>query len=145
MTVTLSACGNQAEESKASSTSSDPSATSSPSSPSSSASPNAAQPKQISADEVNELISSGQEYTLVDVRQPDEFQQGHIPTAILIPDNELPTQAETKLPNKDATIIVYCRSGRRSAGAASTLAGLGYTNVNDLGGITSWPYDIVTD
>lgn len=82
--------------------------------------------------------------TVLDVRTPEEFSQGHIPGAILIPDYELAKRAEKELPDKNALILVYCRSGNRSRQAANTLLKLGYTNVKDFGGIIDWPFETVT-
>lgn len=80
---------------------------------------------------------------ILDVRTLDEYNEGHIDKAILIPDTEIKDQAETTLTDKSATILVYCRSGRRSALASATLVELGYTNVYDFGGIIDWTYEIV--
>jgi len=60
---------------------------------------------------------------------------------VLLPLDDIPQQAESVLPDKDATIIIYCRSGRRSAIAAEELLNMGYKNVYDLGGILDWPYE----
>ncbi|MGN1027233.1 MAG: rhodanese-like domain-containing protein, partial [Faecousia sp.] len=85
------------------------------------------------------------EYVILDVRTEEEFAQGHIPGAILLPDYEIREEAERSLPDKDALILVYCRSGRRSKNAAETLAELGYTNIREFGGILDWPYGTVTE
>ena len=81
----------------------------------------------------------------VDVREPDEFAVGHIPGAKLLPLGDVLTRAEEVLPEKDAQWLIYCRTGRRSADAAQKLEGQGYTNLRDLGGILSWPYEIEGD
>ena len=60
---------------------------------------------------------------------------------MLIPDYEIEEKAESMLKDKDQLILVYCRSGNRSKGAAETLAKLGYTNVVEFGGIIDWPYE----
>ena len=65
--------------------------------------------------------------------------------AILIPDYEISERIETEIPNKDALILVYCRSGRRSANVAHKMVSMGYTNVYDFGGIIDWPYDVISD
>lgn len=75
-------------------------------------------------------------YILVDVRRPDEFAAGHIPTAINVPVDEIGSRTPTE--QKDALIIVYCRSGVRSARAAATLKELGYKGVVDFGGMDRW-------
>lgn len=95
--------------------------------------------KSISMNEAIELMSESIDYILLDVRRPDEFSSGHIPGAVLFT-NELITQvdAEKLLPNKDQTILVYCRSGRRSKEASQKLFDYGYTNVIEIGGILDY-------
>jgi len=83
--------------------------------------------------------------TLLDVRTQEEFDSGHIEGAQLLPYDEIAQRADELPADKDGTIIVYCRSGRRSALAGQTLLALGYTSVYDLGGIQSWPYGTVLD
>ena len=80
---------------------------------------------------------------LVDVRQPSEFNAGYIEGAQLIPLGTIETDFEAAIPDKDAKIFVYCRSGNRSAQAAKKLVDLGYTNVFDIGGILDWQYGVV--
>lgn len=81
---------------------------------------------------------------LLDVRTQEEYDGGHIPGAVCLPNEDI--QADLPLPfEKDAEILVYCRSGRRSAEAAEKLASMSYTNVADFGGILSWPYETTTD
>lgn len=100
--------------------------------------------KKITAKEAKEMM--GQDGAIVlDVRTPEEFQTGHIAGALLIPDTEIADKAPDLLPDKSAVILVYCRSGRRSALASQALVQLGYWNVYDFGGIIDWPYDVVTD
>jgi len=77
----------------------------------------------------------------VDVRTKQEYDTGHIPGAILLPDSSVKTQAPYVLPDKNAIIIVYCKGGSRSHTAACDLITMGYTNVYNLGGIDSWPYE----
>ena len=91
------------------------------------------------------LMETRTDYTLVDVRELSEYSAGHIPGAKLLPLGQIETLAATELPDQNATIIVYCRSGARSSRAAHTLLSLGYTDVLDLGGISNWPYDVVLD
>ena len=76
------------------------------------------------------------------MRTQEEYDEGHIPGAILIPNTEIETRAEAALPDKDQLILVYCRSGRRSKLAAEALAELGYTNIKEFGGILDWPYAV---
>jgi len=82
------------------------------------------------------------EAIVLDVRTPAEFATGHIRNAILLPVDELAARAIEKFPDKDALIMVYCRSGVRSLDAAHRLVALGFTNVHDFGGIIDWPYGI---
>ena len=81
----------------------------------------------------------------VDVREPDEFAVGHIPGAKLLPLGQVIDRAAEVLPDKNALWLVYCRTGRRSADAVQKLEALGYTDLRDLGGILSWPYEIEGD
>ena len=98
--------------------------------------------EQISGDQAKALMDSESEYIIIDARTEAEYAEGHIPGAILIPEYEISEQAETKLPDKDELILVYCRSGRRSNIAAEELVKLGYTNVKEFGGIIDWKYEI---
>lgn len=97
----------------------------------------------ITAKEAKEIIDGSENYVILDVREADEFAKGHIEGAIQISYTELEDRAEAELPDKDQTILVYCRSGRRSAIAAQSLVKLGYTDVRDFGGILDWPYETV--
>ena len=98
--------------------------------------------EQISGDEAKALMDSESEYIIIDARTEAEYAEGHIPGTILIPEYEISEHAETKLPDKDELILVYCRSGRRSKIAAEELVKLGYTNVKEFGGIIDWKYEI---
>ena len=97
----------------------------------------------ITAEEAKKIMDTESEYVVLDVRTEEEFAQGHIPGAILIPDYEIREEAESSLPDKDALILVYCRSGRRSAEAAGKLQALGYEHIYDVGGLIGWPYGLV--
>jgi len=99
--------------------------------------------EQITAEEAKKIMDSGEEHIILDTREQDEFDEGHIPNAILIPYTEIENKAEEALPDKNKLILVYCRSGRRSKIAAESLAKLGYTNVKEFGGIIDWSYEIV--
>lgn len=90
------------------------------------------------------MMDADSPYILLDVRTKEEFEESRIEGAILIPDYEIAERAETDLPDQDAVILIYCRSGRRSTLAANELADIGYTNVYDFGGIIDWPYDTVS-
>ena len=98
--------------------------------------------RRLSPEKALEMMT--QEHILLDVRTEEEFNLMRLEGAVLIPDYELEARAESELPNKGALILVYCRSGRRSAIAAEELGWLGYTNVYDLGGIIDWPYVTVS-
>ena len=96
--------------------------------------------EQITPEEAKKIMDSGEEYIILDTREQDEFDEGHIPGAILIPYTEIDNKAEEMLPDKDKLILVYCRSGRRSKIASESLAKLGYTNIKEFGGIIDWPW-----
>ena len=78
----------------------------------------------------------------VDVREPDEYEEGHIPGALLLPLGQVKGRAEQVMPDKNACWLIYCRTGRRSAEAAACLERMGYANLCDLGGMLSWPYEL---
>ena len=98
--------------------------------------------QQITQQEAKRIMDSEEAHIILDTREQYEFDEGHIPGAILIPYTEIENKAEEILPDKTAQILVYCRSGRRSKIASEALAGLGYTNVKEFGGITDWEYEI---
>ena len=99
--------------------------------------------EQINGAEAKALMDSESGYIIIDARTQEEYDQGHIPGAILIPEYEIADRAEKELRDKDQLILVYCRSGRRSKIAAEELVKLGYTNVKEFGGIIDWEYEIV--
>ena len=96
---------------------------------------------KISAEEAKTIMDTKTNYIIVDVRRPEEFSDSHIKNAINLPNENIEFYAETKLPNKDQLILVYCRSGNRSKQACEKLVKLGYTNLKEFGGINDWPYD----
>ena len=98
--------------------------------------------EQITPEEAKKIMDSGEKHIVLDTREQDEFDAGHIKGAILIPYTEIENKAEEMLPDKNTQILVYCRSGRRSKIAAESLAKLGYTNVKEFGGIIDWPYEV---
>ena len=98
--------------------------------------------EQITPEDAKKIMDSGEEYIVLDVREQDEYDSGHIPGAILISYTEIENKAEELLPDKDKQLLVYCRSGRRSKIAAESLIKLGYTNVKEFGGIIDWPYEV---
>ena len=97
--------------------------------------------EMITAQQAKEIMDTQEDYVILDTRTQEEYEQGHIPGAVLIPYDEILEKAEKVLPDKDQLILVYCRSGRRSKLAAQDLADLGYTNVKEFGGIIDWPYE----
>lgn len=99
--------------------------------------------EQISSQQAKEIMDKETGYIIVDARTQEEFDEGHIEGAIMIPEYEISQKAEKELPDKDQLILVYCRSGRRSKIASQALVDLGYTNVKEFGGIIDWPYEIV--
>jgi len=99
--------------------------------------------EQITPQQAKEIMDTEQDYIIIDARTEEEFAEGHIEDAILIPEYEIKDRAEKELPDKEQLILVYCRSGRRSKIASEELVKLGYTNVKEFGGIIDWPYEVV--
>lgn len=98
--------------------------------------------QQITQEEAKAMMDS-QEVIILDVREQDEYDSGHIPGAVLLPVGTIDdTTAAQVIPEKDSTVLVYCRSGNRSKTASAALADLGYTNIYEFGGINTWPYEI---
>jgi len=100
---------------------------------------------KISAEAAKELMLQNPDAIILDVRTQEEYQEGHIAGAVLLPIIDLEAQASTVLPDKDALILLYCRSGNRSGQATSILLDMGYSKIQDFGGIIDWPYEIVKD
>ena len=100
---------------------------------------------QISQEEASKMMELDDGHIIVDVRRQDEYDEGHIPGAICIPNESIGCDSPEALPDYDQIILIYCRSGRRSKEAAGKLAGMGYTNIYEFGGILDWMGDIVTD
>ena len=96
----------------------------------------------ITAEEAKQIMDSEEGYIILDVRTQEEYDQGHIPGAIVISHEEIAEKAEKVLTDKNQMILVYCRSGRRSKIAAEALVELGYTNIKEFGGIIDWPYEV---
>ena len=96
----------------------------------------------ITAEEAKQIMDSEEGYIILDVREQDEYDAGHIPGAILIPYTQIEAKAEEVLTDKDQLILVYCRSGRRSKLAAEALVELGSTNIKEFGGIIDWHYEV---
>lgn len=98
---------------------------------------------QIDAEQAKQLMETEKDYIVIDARTQEEYDEGHIEGALLIPEYEIADRAEKELPDKNQLILVYCRSGRRSKIASEALADLGYTNVREFGGIIDWEYETV--
>ena len=97
--------------------------------------------QQISQEETKEMMDT-QDVIILDVREQDEYDSGHIPGAVLLPVGTIDEETAAEvIPEKDSTVLVYCRSGNRSKTASSALAELGYTNIYEFGGINTWPYE----
>ncbi len=99
--------------------------------------------KQITQEQAKEMMARDDGHIIVDVRRQDEYDEGHIPGAVLIPNEEISTERPAQLPDPGQIILVYCRSGRRSKEASQKLADMGYVNVYEFGGIIDWTGDIV--
>lgn len=99
--------------------------------------------EQITPQQAKTIMDTEGDYIIIDARTEEEFTEGHIEGAIMIPEYEIAESAEKELPDKNALILVYCRSGRRSKIASDELVRLGYTNVKEFGGIIDWPYEVV--
>lgn len=97
--------------------------------------------KKITAEEAKERMDKDDKVVILDVRTEEEYQEGHVPGAIVIPNETISSEPLEELPDMDQEILVYCRSGNRSGQAAKKLAEAGYTQVYDFGGIIDWPYD----
>ena len=95
---------------------------------------------KISAEEAYEMMAS-QEVEVVDVRTREEYDVGHIENAVLVPNESIGSEMPEALPDKEATLLVYCRS----KDAAQKLLALGYQNVYDFGGVIDWPYELVKE
>ena len=96
----------------------------------------------ITAQEAKQIIDNEEGYIILDTRTQAEYDEGHIPGAIVISHDEIEEKAEQLLSDKDQLLLVYCRSGRRSKLAAEALVKLGYTNIKEFGGIIDWPYEV---
>ena len=101
--------------------------------------------RQISMEEAAAMMQAQEGYIILDVRTVQEYESGHIPGAICIPNETISDAEIPQLPDKDQLILVYCRSGNRSKQAAAKLARLGYKNIVEIGGIGAWPGEIVTE
>lgn len=99
---------------------------------------------RISAEVAREMMVAESDYVILDVREQWEYNEAHIPGAVLLPVTQIVEKASEMLPDKNQKIFVYCRSGNRSLNASADLAAMGYTNVWEFGGIIDWPYGVET-
>ena len=99
---------------------------------------------QIGQDEAARMMEKEKDAVILDVRTVSEYDSGHIPGAVAIPNEIVSEVAPDELPDLDQVILVYCRSGRRSKEASAKLAALGYTNVYEFGGVQTWTGELVT-
>ena len=99
--------------------------------------------QQITQEEAKRMMDEQEDAVVLDVREQDEYDEKHIPGAVLLPVGSINKEtAAAVIPEQDTVVLVYCRSGNRSKTASQTLANLGYTNVYEFGGINDWPYEI---
>jgi len=91
-----------------------------------------------------EMIAADDGHLLVDVRTKEEFEEKHLPGAILLPVDDIKDGKLERLPDKSQIILIYCRTGRRAKDAAEYLAKKGYTNIYEIGGIIDWKGETVT-
>jgi len=99
--------------------------------------------RKISAEDAKKMMDENEDIIVLDVRTEEEYAQGHIENSVLMPDTEIEDKAEEILTDKDAVILIYCRSGRRSETATKELIDMGYAKTFDFGGINDWPYETV--
>ena len=100
--------------------------------------------QQITQEKAKEMMQAEDGHIIVDVRRQDEYDSGHIPGAIFIPNESIGTEQPKELPDLDQVILIYCRSGRRSKEASQKLADMGYTHIYEFGGIIDWTREVVT-
>lgn len=118
--VSLAGCGSREEDAK-----------------------NTASYQQITAEEAKSMMEEQPEAVVLDVREQDEYDAGHIAGAVLLPVGTINKEtAVSAIPEKDTVVLVYCRSGNRSKTASQALADLGYTQIYEFGGIKDWPYEV---
>lgn len=98
----------------------------------------------LTAEEAKARMDSGDPVVILDVRTQEEYDEAHIENAVLLPNEDIGTEPPALLPDLNAELLIYCRSGNRSRQAAEKLLAMGYTQVYDFGGIKDWPYDTVS-
>ena len=104
---------------------------------------NTASYQQITAEEAKSMMDEQPDAVVLDVREQDEYDAGHIPSAVLLPIGTINEEtAASVIPGKDTVVLVYCRSGNRSKTASQALVDLGYTQIYEFGGIKDWPYEV---
>ena len=101
--------------------------------------------RQISQEEAKKMMEADDGHVIVDVRRQDEYDAGHIPGAILIPNESIGDTQPEELPDLNQIILIYCRSGNRSKQAAQKLFDMGYTHIYEFGGIIDWTGEVVTE
>lgn len=101
--------------------------------------------RQITMKEAKDMMVTENNYIILDVRTYEEYNEGHIPGAICIPNETIGTEELSQLPDKGQLILVYCRSGNRSKQASEKLILLGYTNIVEFGGIRDWDGEVVKE
>lgn len=99
---------------------------------------------KVTPEEAKEMMDN-ETVTIVDVRTAEEYEEGHVPGAILLDNNTIGKEQPEELPDKDAKLLIYCRSGKRSKAASDKLVEMGYQNVYDFGGIIDWPYETTAE
>ncbi len=132
VTLSLAACGTNAENNENISTNN------SAQNNAQNSEENTATFKQISQEEAQEMMTKDDGHIVLDVRRKEEYVAGHIPNAVLLPNEEIEDEMPAQLPDKDQIILIYCRSGNRSKQAAQKLVDMGYTNIYEFGGIIEW-------
>ncbi len=100
---------------------------------------------QITPEEALEMMEKDDGHVIIDVRTQEEYDEGHIPDAVLIPNETIASEPPAELPDKDQIILIYCRRGNRSKDASQKLADMGYTNIYEFGGIETWEGEVVTE
>ena len=96
----------------------------------------------VSMNEIKTIMEENENYIILDVRTTEEYNEGHIPNAICIPNETIDESIIEQLPDKEQLILIYCRSGNRSKQATQKLQNLGYTNLIEFGGIIDWEGEI---
>ena len=87
-------------------------------------------------------MDSDENVLILDVRTQEEYDEKHIPGAVVVPNETIKQEPLKELPDLEQEILVYCKSGNRSRQAAKKLVEAGYTNVYDFGGINEWTFEV---